>query len=461
MPRELRLNAFVMNTPGHLAPGLWAHPRDRSTRYTNLRHWADLARLLEEARFDGVFVADVLGVYDVYRRSPEAALARAAQVPANDPLQLVPAMALVTEHLGFGITCSVSFEHPHPFARRMSTMDHLTGGRAAWNIVASYLDSGAKSLGQAGQRAHDDRYEVAEDYLELCYKLWEGSWEDGAVVRDADRRLYADPARVHRIRHDGPHFQLDGLHLCEPSPQRTPVLYQAGTSRRGRAFAGRHAECVFVGAPTAAILKAGVAGLRAAAAAAGRDPRDLLVFAMMTAIVAESDRGAEAKLEDYRAYASEEGALALLSGWTGLDLGAHAPDEPLRHVRTEAGQSAVESFSSADPARAWTIAELARWCAIGGRGPVVAGSPATVADALQAWAAEADLDGFNVAYAVMPGTFEDVARLLVPELQRRGAFKRDYAPGTLREKLFGRGPRLGAGHPAAAHRRGESASGPR
>src|SRR5262249_1041774 len=161
MTREILFNAFDMNCVGHQSPGLWAHPRDRSWQYKDLDYWVDLAKTLERGLFDGLFLADVLGVYDVYKGDLTAALTHSAQIPVNDPLQLVPAMALVTEHLGFGLTASLSFEHPYTFARRLSTLDHLTKGRAGWNIVTSYLDSGARNIGLGGQSAHDDRYDVA------------------------------------------------------------------------------------------------------------------------------------------------------------------------------------------------------------------------------------------------------------------------------------------------------------
>ena len=208
MVREIRFNAFDMNCVGHQSPGLWAHPRDRSWQYKDLEYWVELAQLLERGKFDGLFIADVLGVYDVFRGDLDAALKHSTQIPVNDPLQLVPAMALVTKNLGFGLTASISFEHPYTFARRLSTLDHLTKGRAGWNIVTSYLDSGAKNIGLTGQSAHDDRYEVADEYLEVCYKLWEGSWEDGAVLRDRARRIFTDPAKVRPIRHEGRYFKV-------------------------------------------------------------------------------------------------------------------------------------------------------------------------------------------------------------------------------------------------------------
>ncbi|MFJ4445221.1 LLM class flavin-dependent oxidoreductase [Pseudomonas sp. NPDC089422] len=452
MTKQIRLNAFAMNTVGHLSPGLWRHPRDQATRYTDIHYWVELARTLERGCIDGLFIADVLGVYDVYGGNADAALCNAAQVPVNDPLQLVPAMAAATRHLGFGVTASVSFEHPYPFARRMSTLDHLTQGRAGWNIVTSYLASGARNLGQP-PLSHDQRYALAEEYLQVCYKLWETSWEDDAVQADRATGVYADPHKVHGIGHQGTWFKVPGFHLSEPSPQRSPVIYQAGASNRGRAFAAANAECVFVAAPSKAVLKKQVAELRAAVAAAGRVPDDVQILEQLTVIVAPTDQQALALLDEYRQYASASGALTLMSGWTGIDFAEYAPDQVLREVPSEAIQSAVEAFTRADPARTWTTAEIADYCAIGGDGPVLVGSARTVADQLQEWVEQTGVDGFNLASVVAPETFEAVVDLLIPELQARGLFKRAYEPGTLRNKLFGRGDRLAGTHPAAVLRR--------
>lgn len=451
--REIRLNAFDMNCIGHQSPGLWAHPRDRSWQYKDLEYWVDLARLLERGKFDGLFIADVLGIYDVLNGSGDAAIRQATQVPVNDPLALITPMALVTEHLGFGLTASLSFEHPYPFARRLSTLDHLTKGRVGWNIVTSYLESGARNIGQQTQTDHDTRYDYADEYLQVIYKLLEGSWEDGAVLRDRERKIFSDPRKIHPINHQGQFFSVPGIHLCEPSPQRTPVLYQAGASSRGKQFAAGHAECVFVAAPSKVLLKKTVADIRRRAAEAGRDPHSILIFNLQTVIVGDTDREAQAKWQEYKQYVSYEGALALLSGWTGIDFGQYQPDQVLKYLHTNAIQSAVEAFSTADPNRQWTVQALADWAGIGGFGPLVVGSAQTVADELQSWVEETDVDGFNLAYAVTHETFRDVVELLVPELQKRGVFKQEYREGTLREKLFGGGPRLAAPHPGASYRR--------
>jgi alkanesulfonate monooxygenase len=450
--KEIRLNAFEMNTVGHQSPGLWAHPRDRSLDYTDLDYWIGLAKTLERGRFDGLFLADVLGLYDVYGGSPDAALRHAVQVPVNDPLLLVPAMAAATEHLGFGVTCTLSYEPPYTLARRLSTLDHLTKGRAGWNIVTGYLESAAAGMGLAAQAGHDKRYEIADEYMAVMYKLWEGSWEAGAIRRDRAGRVFADPTKIHRIHHQGQFYGLDAIHLAEPSPQRTPVLYQAGASPRGRAFAAAHAECVFINGPSPQVVAPQVADLRRRAKESGRNPGDLMIFTLCTVITGKSAAEAQAKHTEYRRYADPEAALTLFSGWTGVDFSRFRPEDELRYVETEAMRSSLASFTSDDPDRVWTVRELAEHVAIGGRGPLFVGAPEQIAERMISWAAETDVDGFNLAYAVTPESFEDFADLVVPELQRRGAFKRDYRPGTYRDKLFARGSHLAPPHPAAQHR---------
>ena len=453
MNKEIRLNAFDMNCVVHQSAGLWAHPRDRSGQYARLDYWVSLAAILEAAKFDGLFIADVLGVYDVYGGTPAAVLKTAAQVPLNDPVLLIPAMARETQHLGFGVTCTLSFEPPYPFARRMSTLDHLTEGRAGWNIVTGYLNSAAKGVGLDNQAAHDTRYEVADEYMQLMYKLWEGSWEDDAAVRDRTHGIFTRPDKVHRIVHEGANYRLNAIHLCEPSPQRTPVLYQAGASDMGREFAAKHAECVFLLGPSKQVVGPRVHDIRQRALRHGRDPKEILVFTLMTVIPGRTDREAQEKYEEYRSYISHEGALTLFSGWTGVDFSGFDLDDPISYVKNDAINSAVEAFTISDPNRIWTVREIAEFVGIGGMGAIVVGSPKSVTDQLQAWVAETDIDGFNLAYAVTPESFADFAELIVPELQRRGVYKRQYREGTLREKLYGPGrARLPQNHPAAAYR---------
>ncbi|MBI5333337.1 MAG: LLM class flavin-dependent oxidoreductase [Burkholderiales bacterium] len=448
MSQRIRFNAFQMNAGSHQSPGLWRHPRDRSHRYTDPAHWVELARLLERGRFDGVFIADVLGVYDVYGSSVAAALRGGVQVPINDPLALVPLMAHATEHLGFGVTCAVTGEHPYPFARRLSTLDHLSGGRVGWNIVTGYLDSAARNFGRTQQLGHDERYDLADEYLEVVYKLWEHSWQDDAVRRDREAGVYVDPDRVRPIAHRGCHYDVPGIHLCEPSSQRTPVLYQAGTSPRGLRFAGQHAECVFVSGPAIAVIRRYVDEVRSAVVAAGRAAEDVLIYAQALVIVGETEAEARALHQELLDHIDPQAALALLSGWTGVDFSRTPADAPIEYVDTPAGRTALGSFSAADPSRRWTVGEAARFIGLGGRGPVLVGSPQQVADQIEEWADATGIDGFNLTYALSHETMERVVELLVPELQRRGRYATDYTPGTLRHKLFRRGPRLPASHTA-------------
>ena len=450
-PPEIPFNAFAMNTVGHLSPGQWTNPRDRSGAYNKLRTWTDLAQTLERGLFDGLFIADVIGVYDVYGGGPDAALRHAAQLPINDPMMLVSAMAHVTQHLCFGVTANLTWTSPFLLARAFSTLDHLTEGRIGWNIVTGYLDSGARAHGHASMIAHDERYAMAEEYMEVCYKLWEGSWQDGAAERDAATGCFTDPARVRPVQHTGKHYKVDAIHLCEPSPQRTPVLYQAGSSTAGRAFAGAHAECVFVSGPSAGVIKRRTAELRAAVAEAGRDPAALKVFSLLTVVVAATQAEAEDRHAEYLRHASPEGALALMAGWTGLDLSSYALDQEIRYIEREGYRTALENITRAEPDRVWTVRDIAERCAIGAIGPVIVGDARQAADTVEAWMAETGVDGLNLAYAVLPETFEAIADHLVPELQRRGRFKRAYRPGTMRAKLFGQ-DRLTAPHPAGAHR---------
>ncbi len=447
MPREILLNAFDMNCVGHIQQGLWRHPRDQSTRYRELAYWTGLARTLEDALFDGIFFADVLGVYDVYGGSADAAVRGAVQVPVNDPMLLIPAMAAATQHLGFGVTANLIYEAPYGFARRMSTLDHLTGGRIGWNIVTGYLDSAARAAGFAQQPAHDDRYDLADEYMQLVYQLWQHSWDDDAVRADRAAGVYADPAKVRAVHHHGKQYQVDAMHLAEPSPQRTPVLYQAGSSPRGRRFAAQHAECVFLNGQSAAGVKAIVDDIRALAVAAGRRADDIQFFLGATVVTGATEAEARDTFDDYRAFVSSEAALVHAAASLGVDLAKFDLDEPVDASASQAITSNVAAINRSQGPQ-WTRRKLLEQMVLGSRQPPLVGSASQVAEALIGWTENTGVDGFNLSRTVAPECFVDFGRLVVPELQSRGAFKTAYRAGTLRQKLFGQGDRLPASHPA-------------
>ncbi|MGK7377570.1 LLM class flavin-dependent oxidoreductase [Planococcus sp. 1R117A] len=451
--KRIYLNAFDMNCAGHQSPGLWTHPEDQSHKYKDSEYWIELAKLLEKGKFDAIFIADVLGTYDVYNGSRDAAVRQGAQSPVNDPLLVVPLMSAVTKHLGFGVTASVTHEHPYTFARRISTLDHLTKGRIGWNIVTSYLKSAAVNIGLDDQIKHDERYDIAEEYLEVCYKLWESSWEEDAVLLDKVNGIYTDPEKVHDIQHEGKYYKVPGAHLTEPSRQRTPVLYQAGASKKGVAFAGKHAECVFIGPPNIELAKKTVDKIHAEVESSGRKKDDVKILALLTPIVGKTEEEAIEKYNDYKKHISHEGALALFGGWTGIDLSGYAPDQPLEYIENDAIQSALENFTKILPGRKPTVNDIKEYVGIGGLGPFTVGSPEQVADTLEKWVNETGIDGFNIAYAITPGTFEDFIELVVPILQERGLVQKEYEGNSLRDALFGEGAHLSPVHPGKQYTR--------
>lgn len=452
MPKEIKLNGFALYSPSHQSLGLWRHPRDRSIDFNRLGHWVELARQLEAGLFDALFIADSTNIHDVYENSVATALRSAVQIPKHDPILLVSAMANATEHLGFGITGSVSYEPPYLFARRFSTLDHITDGRVAWNIVTNFSNAGARAVGLDAVKAHDTRYDVADEFLEVVYRLWEESWEDDALVADQATGVFTDPSKVHQISHKGTYFKVDAVHLVEPSPQRTPFLFQAGSSDKGRDFAARHAEAAFLADPSKAEIASAVADTRSRAIANGRDTDDIAFYALITVVVDHDEEAAKRKFEDYQRYADLEGSLAFLSGQTGIDLSKFDLDAPFPNRRNEnAMTSLVDSIARSNTP---SIREIALSNAIGGRGPVFVGSPTQVADLMEEWMDETGIDGFNLSYAVLPEGFTDFIMLVVPELQRRGRYKAAYAPGTLRQKLSGRSSAfLPLTHPGAQFRR--------
>ncbi|KAL1644627.1 hypothetical protein SLS61_008678 [Didymella pomorum] len=374
-PKKWIVNAFVEMCSGHQSPGLWRHPEDHSHEFGDVQHWVELAKLLEEAKFHGIFIADVLGGYDVYNGNLDAAKISGAQWPVNEPLSV-----------------------------------------------------------------HDERYAQAEEYVKVMYKLFESSWRDDAVVLDREKGIYTVPDRVREINHNGKYFTVPGPHICQPSPQRTPLLLQAGTSRAGKQFAAQSAEAIFVSAFSPSVPAKSIAEIRELAATQhGRDPSNIKVLALVTPIIGRTEEEAQAKLADYRKYASLDGALALFCGWTGIDLGKYGDDEELRQVESNAVRSTVEAYAKFSPGTSkWTKHTVAEHVSIGGNGPIIVGTPAQVVDGLQTWVDEADVDGFNFAYALFPQSFKDIIELLLPELRARGLFWEDYAVpgGTYRENFY-------------------------
>jgi long-chain alkane monooxygenase len=449
-PRRLRFNAFTMNCVSHIHHGQWVRPDTRQREYNRLDPWVELAQLLERGKFDAMFLADVIGTYDSYGGNRDAAVEEGLQIPVNDPSLLIPAMAHATENLGFAFTHSVLQEHPFNFARRVATLDHLTGGRIGWNIVTSYLNNAARNLGYGSLPAHEDRYRRAEEYVTVLYKLLEGSWEDDAVIRDLERGIYADPEKIHDIDHVGEFYDVVGPHLSEPSPQRTPVLFQAGSSEQGRNFAARNAEAIFIIGRDIDGVQANIADVRARAAKVGRDPEDVLFFQGLSFVVGGTEEEAQRKARELEETASARGYAAHMGGGMGVDLSDIDLDSPIGDLESYNIQGIVKGLIESVPDKTWTFGDLLQY-----RSTMrVVGTPEQIADELQRWS-DAGVDGVNISYYTTPGSFVEFIDGVMPVLQERGLAQRDYRPGTLREKLSdGRsGPLLDPTHPGAAIRR--------
>ncbi|KAG9495190.1 hypothetical protein J7337_013425 [Fusarium musae] len=443
--KKIIINAFDMSTIGHLSPGQWKNPVDKSATKRDLQYWIDLAKLLEKGAINALFLADTYGGYDTYEGKLDNCIRRAAQWPMTDPTIPISAMAAVTRNLSFAITASTSFEPPFLLAKRFSSLDHFTRGRIGWNIVTSWKKAAFKAIGLDSPIAHDERYEQADEYLRVLYKLWEGSWADDAISPDPENDSYADPDKIRTIHHHGKFFDLDTRHIVDPSPQRTPFLFQAGTSSAGQTFAATHAEGIFVSSHSPKLLKPKIQAIRKQAAELGRDPQSLKFFATFTPIVGRTDEEAQEKLKELQKYASTIGGLVLVSGWTGIDLSKIPLDQELTSadsLEQHKVQSLLDAFTvTSEHVPKWTPRVIAEKAGIGGLGPVSVGSPQTVADEMERWIEEGDLDGFNVGYVTTPGTFEDLVELLVPELRKRGLYHEVTSEGghSLRENVYGIG----------------------
>lgn len=457
------LCALDMMVPTHQSTGMWHHPQAEVEQYRDLAFWTEHARLLESAGFDVVFFADVAGVYDVFDGSGRTAIRTGMQYPMLDPLLAVSAMAAATATLGFGVTASVSYEQPYLLARRFSTLDHLSNGRIAWNIVTGYQASAMRNLGATDQLPHDTRYDRADEFMDVVYKLWEGTFESDALLADPASGVYLDPDKVHGADHAGEHFTVPGPCLTLPGPQRVPFLFQAGSSPRGLAFGARHAEAMFFSGTSTGSVRKLTDHARDLLEANGRQRDAAQMVMSMTVIAAATDDQAQARYREYLDHVDEDAALALFAGWTGLDLARFSPDTTLEQVlqaltddgEIQGNRSALQSFTTLDPGRTWTVGELASHMAIGARGPVLVGSGETVADELQRWMQEAGVDGFNVDYGLRAVDMAAFAEHVSPVLRRRGLLPGRHG-STLRARVSGDGSgsdHPADTHPAAAHRR--------
>jgi long-chain alkane monooxygenase len=434
--RKAHLLAFIQHGVNSHATGMWRNPKDKvNWDWTRPPYWQHMARTMERGLFDAIFIADELAPYNNYEGSSDACVKYAVQCPTHEPSTLVPILTTATEHLGVGVTLSTAFEHPYSMVRRLSSLDHLSGGRIAWNIVSSYSKSEWDAYG-ASMSVRQDRYSRMEEYLELCHKLW-ASWEPDAIIADKESGIYADPAKVHEVRHEGEYFRCRGRSFVCRSPQGHPVLWQAGSSDRGRDFAAKHAEAVFAVHPTVERMRQYTDDLNQRLYGKfDRRPGSVKLIYGLQTVVAETRSEAQEKYERIKAQIPLEGALAWISGHFGPDFSKYSLDEHVQNIEIPGIQGLFESIIYAKNGTPLTVREAALYYAQGMGMPIAVGSPRDIADQMEHYMDAGGADGFMLIATHTPGCYEEFVDLVVPELQRRGRYRERYPANTLRENLL-------------------------
>ncbi|HEX6519623.1 MAG TPA: LLM class flavin-dependent oxidoreductase [Streptosporangiaceae bacterium] len=434
--KRLHILGFIQHGVNSHATGMWRHPKDKvGWDFARPAYWQHMARTMERGLFDAMFIADELAPYTTHADSSDAIVKYAVQCPTHEPSTIVPIITTATRHLGVGLTLSTAFEHPYSMCRRLSSLDHLSEGRIAWNIVSSYSKSEWEAYGQE-MAVRADRYDRLEEYMEVCYKLWD-SWEPDAIIADKTTGIYADPAKVHVVHHEGMYYRCHARHFCAPSPQGRPVLWQAGSSDRGRDFAARHAEAIFAVHPNVARMRQYTDDLNERLAGKfDRKPGSVKLIYGLQTVVAETRQEAQDKYERIKALIPPEGALAWISGHFGLDFSTYDPGEYVQNIEVPGIQGLFESIIYAKGGAPVTVREAAEIYAQGMGMPVLVGTPADIADQMEMFADEGGADGFMLIATYTPGCFEEFTDLVVPELQRRGRYRTRYSATTLRGHLL-------------------------
>ncbi|WP_236175886.1 LLM class flavin-dependent oxidoreductase [Pseudomonas pseudonitroreducens] len=429
MTRTLSLGAFLMATGHHVAA--WRHPDVPADGGLDFRLYKRLAQIAEAAKFDAVFVADSVA-------APTAEIAsRMARSDHFEPLTLLSALAAVTERIGLVATVTTSYNEPYHVARKFASLDHLSSGRSGWNLVTSDAAAEALNFNRQEHFGHAERYARAREFHDVVTGLWD-SWEDDAFTRDKASGQYYDPAKLHVLNHEGEHFRVQGPLNVARSPQGRPVIVQAGSSETGRELAAQTAEVVFTAQTSLAAARDFYSDLKGRLGKFGRTPDELKIMPGVFVVVGQSQSEAQEKFEEFQELVEPQVGVALLSRMLGnFDLSAYPLDGPLPELPlTDSGQRSRQLLLTELAGREnLTLAQLGRRIA-GGRGHYsLIGTPTQIADELQAWFEGGAADGFNVLVPHLPGGLEDVANFVVPELQRRGLFRRDYSGSTLRDHL--------------------------
>ncbi|MDR6550550.1 LLM class flavin-dependent oxidoreductase [Paenibacillus qinlingensis] len=427
--RQMRLGAFLSGAGHHLAA--WRYPGANVQGILDFQHYKYLAQLAERGKFDMIFFADILAVSENF----DTAISRMAAI-RPEPITLLSALSVVTEHIGLTGTLSSTFSEPYNVARQFAMLDHLSNGRAAWNVVTTSNQGAAGNFGESPHLDHHLRYERAKEYLDVVSKLWD-SWEDDALILDKENGLFADKDKVHAANHHGTWFSVRGPLNMPRSPQGRPVVIQAGSSADGRDFAAQTAEVIFTAWQTLEEARAFYQDVKSRAVTYGRSEGDLLILPGVLPIIGETDDEALRKYEHFQSLIHPEAAITLLSGMIGHDLtsydsNAPFPDLPDISNGVKGRLHLIQDIAKRDQL---SILEVSRRIA-GARGHwTIFGTPSSIADQLESWFVGGGCDGFNIMAPYFPGGLEEFVDLVLPELRKRGLFRNEYEGTTLRENL--------------------------
>lgn len=437
MARQMHLVGYLIAGPTWHNNGSWRHPESDADLALDPRRYERIAQILEDGKFDALFFVDVLTLFDTYQGGFAGQLRGAGQMWFLDPLLLLATMARKTQHIGLAGTLSTAFYHPFHIARTFATLDHISNGRAAWNVVTSANTTEAQNYGLDRLMDRDTRYDHADEVLEACDALW-NSWEDGAIVMDRTDGVYADPAKVHYVNYEGRYVRTRGPLPTPRSPQGRPVIMQAGSSERGRQFAARWAEVIFTLQHSKATMQTFYRDIKTRMERNGRQPEECIITPAVDVILGETEAIARERSDYLNSLVSAETGVCDISNAIGIDLSVYPMDQPLEDMDiTDGARGVLDVILQGSRAANLTLREAGYRYGVSQMTPALVGTPTMIADRMQDMFESECCDGFVVCPSISPGTYQQFVTTVVPELQRRGIYRKEYTGRTLRDRICG------------------------
>lgn len=433
--RQMHLVGYVLAGPTWHHYGSWRHPESDGLDMLDPARYEEIARVLERGKFDGLFFVDFLMLFDSYAGGYRTNLKEGGQQCMVDPMQLLAAMARVTSRIGLASTMSTTFYHPFHIARAFASLDHISKGRAGWNVVTSAMDREAKNFGMDALMDKNKRYDMADEVLEACDRLWE-SWEPGALVGDRENNVFADADKVHYVNYEGSYVRTSGPLTTPRSPQVRPVIMQAGSSPRGREFAGRWAEVIFTLQNSKEHMQAFYRDIKDRVVANGRRPNECAIVPAVDIVLGETEAIAKERAAAINEYASPTLGVAEISNALGVDMSKEPLDKPLEDLElTQGCRGILDVMLQGSKKDGLTLGQAGKAWATSQMTPQLIGTPKMIADHLQDLFEAECCDGFMICPSISPGGYVQFVKTVVPELQRRGIFRKEYQYATFRENL--------------------------